>query len=200
MRKIALVLTLIATPLLAQSSSPYRIAHTYMLGGDGGWDYIVPDPPNHRLFIGRSDRVMVVDENDGKLLGEVAGIKGAHGTAIVASDGRGFATAGDGKEIVMFDLKTYKPLATIPAADDADRHEEPSPVQRLSQRRDGGLRLPGWQSRGDRPDRHRRRRRGIRSGDRGRLCLERRRDADGDPPGLARQVHRDADAADAARL
>ena len=28
--------------VLAQSSSSYRITHTYMLGGDGGWDYIVP--------------------------------------------------------------------------------------------------------------------------------------------------------------
>jgi len=116
MRAISLVLALAAVA----AQGPYKILNTFTVGGNGGWDYIVPDPPNHRLFIGRSDRVMVVDENDGKLLGEVTGIKGAHGTAIVASDGRGFATAGEGKEIVMFDLETYKPLATIPAADDAD--------------------------------------------------------------------------------
>jgi len=59
MRNLALVLTLATvTPLLAQSSSLYRITHTYTLSGDGGWDYIVPDPPNHRLFIGRQNRVM----------------------------------------------------------------------------------------------------------------------------------------------
>ena len=61
----------LGSTLLGQSSSPYRITHTYTLGGDGGWDYIVPDPPQHRLFIGRQNRLMVVDENDGKLLGEV---------------------------------------------------------------------------------------------------------------------------------
>ena len=49
-------------------------------------------------------RVMAVDENDGRLLGEVTGIKGAHGAAIVAADGRGFATAGEGKEIVLSTL------------------------------------------------------------------------------------------------
>ena len=49
MRKSALVLTLATTTLLAQSSSSYRVTHTYTLGGDGNWDYIVPDPPNHRL-------------------------------------------------------------------------------------------------------------------------------------------------------
>jgi len=124
MKAIALALALAAVA----AQGPYTITRTFPVGGNGSWDYIVPDPPNHRLFIGRSDRVMVVDENDGKLLGEVTGIKGAHGAAIVASDGRGFATAGEGKEIVMFDLRTYKTLGTIPAAEDADAiiYDEPS--------------------------------------------------------------------------
>jgi DNA-binding beta-propeller fold protein YncE len=121
MRHIALVLTLAAvTPLLAQSSSQYRITHTYTLGGDGGWDYIVPDPPNHRLFIGRENRVMVVDEDKGTLIGEVTGIKGAHGTAVAEATGHGFATSGNDQSVVMFDLKTFKTLGRIPAAEDAD--------------------------------------------------------------------------------
>ena len=121
MRRIALVLLLAAAPsLLAQTSSVYRITHTYTLGGDGGWDYVVPDPPNHRLFIGRQNRVMVVDENDGKLLGEVAGINGAHGVAVVDRAGHGFATSGNDASVVMFDLKTFKVLGRIPAAEDAD--------------------------------------------------------------------------------
>jgi DNA-binding beta-propeller fold protein YncE len=121
MRTMALVLTLAtATPLLAQSSSSYRITHSYTLGGDGGWDYIVPDPPNHRLFIGRQNRVMVVDEDNGTLIGEVTGIQGAHGTAVADATGRGFATSGNDQSVVMFDLKTFKVLGRIPAAEDAD--------------------------------------------------------------------------------
>jgi DNA-binding beta-propeller fold protein YncE len=121
MRNITVVLTLaIVTPLVAQSSRAYRITHTYTLGGDGSWDYIVPDPPNHRLFIGRQNRVMVVDENNGTLLGEVTGIKGAHGTALADATGHGFATSGNDKSVVMFDLKTFKVLGRIPAAEDAD--------------------------------------------------------------------------------
>jgi len=118
---VALVLALTAvTPLLAQPSSAYRITHTYMLGGDGGWDYIVPDPPNHRLFIGRQNRVMVIDEDSGTLLGEVTGIQGAHGTALANSTGHGFATSGNDRSVVMFDLQTFKVLGRIPAAEDAD--------------------------------------------------------------------------------
>jgi len=93
-----LVAFAVVVPLAAQSGT-YRITHTYTLGGDGSWDYVVPDPPRHRLFIARQTRVMVVDENDGRLLGEVAGVNGAHGTAIAEKSGHGFATAGNDKEI-----------------------------------------------------------------------------------------------------
>ena len=106
--------------MAAQGGGAYHITHTYTLGGDGTWDYVVPDPPNHRVFIARQTRVMVVDENSGALLGEVRDIKGAHGTAIAASSGHGFATSGNDQSVVMFDLQTYKPLARIQAAEDAD--------------------------------------------------------------------------------
>src|SRR5665213_25407 len=119
MRNLVLALAAI-TSILAQSSSSYRVTHTYALGGDGSWDYIVPDPPNHRLFIARQNRLMVVDENNGMLLGEVTGIQGAHGTAVAEATGHGFATSGNDQSVVMFDLKTFKVLGRIPAAEDAD--------------------------------------------------------------------------------
>jgi hypothetical protein len=118
MRRIAFILTLI--PLLAQPTSSYRVTHTYTLGGDGSWDYVVPDPPNHRLFVARQNRVMVIDEDSGILLGEVTGIQGAHGTAVAEGTGHGFATSGDDQSVVMFDLQTFKALKRIPAAEDAD--------------------------------------------------------------------------------
>jgi hypothetical protein len=108
MRFSAFVLTIFTSTLLAQPSPSYRVTHTYALGGDGSWDYIVPDPPSQRLYIARQNRVMVVDEDNGKLLGEVAGIQGAHGTAIAENTGHGFATSGDDQSVVMFDLKTFK--------------------------------------------------------------------------------------------
>lgn len=109
-----------ASSLMAQSTTHYRITQSYPLGENGAWDYIIPDPPHHRLYIARETRLMVVDEESGKLVGEVTGINGAHGTAIVAKSGHGFATAGEDKAVVMFDLKTLKLLGKTPAADDAD--------------------------------------------------------------------------------
>jgi DNA-binding beta-propeller fold protein YncE len=123
--------TAAVTALFAQSSSTWRVTHTYTLGGEGSWDYVVPDPPNHRVFIARQNRVMVVDEDAGKLLGEVTGIQGAHGTAIVEGTGHGFATSGNDQSVVMFDLKTLKVLGRIPAAEDADAIVYDKPSKRV---------------------------------------------------------------------
>lgn len=132
MRKGAIILILAAAvSLLAQSSSSWHVTHTYTLGGDGGWDYVVPDPPGHRVFIARQNRLMVVDEDSGMLLGEVMGINGAHGTAVAASSGHGFATSGNDQSVVMFDLKTYKELSRIPAAEDADAIVYDAPSNRV---------------------------------------------------------------------
>jgi len=120
MRNIALVFTLAGVAALLAQSSSYLITQNYTLGGEGRWDYVVPDPPNHRVFIARENRVMVVDEDRGTLLGEVTGIQGAHGTAVAEASGHGFATSGNDQSVVMFDLKTFKTLSRIPAAEDAD--------------------------------------------------------------------------------
>ena len=131
MRRIALATMMCLAQTLVAQSVGYHITKTYELGGDGGWDYIVPSHDEHRVYIGRTNRVMVVDENDGKLLGEVMGIKGAHGTAIALSSGHGFATSGNDQSIVMFDLKTFKELARIPAAEDADAIIYDAPSNRV---------------------------------------------------------------------
>jgi DNA-binding beta-propeller fold protein YncE len=121
MRRMAFIIALFATlTLFAQSTGGYHVIQTYELGGDGAWDYVVPQPSQHRVFVARTNRVMVIDEDTGKLLGEVMGINGAHGTAIAESSGHGFATSGNDQSVVMFDAKTFKELARIPAAEDAD--------------------------------------------------------------------------------
>ena len=120
MRRMLPVLVLLTVALVGAQAGSYRITRTYQVGGDGSWDYVVPDPPNHRLFVARENRLMVIDVDSGKVLGEVTGIKGAHGTAIAASSGHGFATSGNDRSVVMFDLRTFKVLDRIPAAEDAD--------------------------------------------------------------------------------
>jgi len=120
-----------AASLGAQAPSAYSVVRTFPVGGDGSWDYIVPDPATHRLFIGRQNRVMVVDEETGALVGEVTGIQGAHGAAIAPASGHGFATSGNSRSVVMFDLRTFASLGHISAADDADAIIYDAPSNRV---------------------------------------------------------------------
>jgi DNA-binding beta-propeller fold protein YncE len=113
---LVIVACCLAQPLSAQ----YAVSHTYQLGGEGGWDYVIPDPAHHRLFIARQNRMMVVDERTGALLGEITGIHGAHGVAMVEKTGRGFATSSEDSSIYIFDAVTLKVLGKVPAAEDAD--------------------------------------------------------------------------------
>jgi DNA-binding beta-propeller fold protein YncE len=132
MRRFAALVALIAlTTVPSIAIGQYHVARTFPVGGDGSWDYVVPDVAHHRLFIGRQNRLMVVDESDGKLIGEVAGIHGAHGAAIVEKTGHGFATSSDDSSIVMFDLASFKVLGRAHAAEDADAIIYDAPSNRV---------------------------------------------------------------------
>lgn len=99
-----------------------------MLGGDGSWDYIAVDTARNRLFIARADRMMVLDEHTGKLLGEIGGLDRAHGVAFAYPTGRGFITSGEDSTVAMFDLATLKPLGKIGVSvdDDATQYDPAS--------------------------------------------------------------------------
>jgi DNA-binding beta-propeller fold protein YncE len=96
----------------------------FALGGDGGWDYLISDSLSHRLFVARGDRVLVVDEETGKAAGEITGLEGAHGIALVPAEGdhvaRGFATSGKSGEVVAFDPGSLKAIQKIKAGENPD--------------------------------------------------------------------------------
>jgi DNA-binding beta-propeller fold protein YncE len=104
----------------ASAQSTWQVQQTFHVGGDGGWDYVTVDAPNHRVFVTRSTHTIAVDAASGKLLGDVAGQKRSHGVALVPRLNRGFITDGGAGVIVAFDLKTYAVLGTIQAQADAD--------------------------------------------------------------------------------
>ncbi len=109
-----------ALALTATHAQTWSVTKTYPIGGEGSWDYLTVDAPSHRLYVPRSTHTQVIDE-DGKILGDIPGQKGAHGVAIVSKLNRGFITDGGGTgAIVIFDLKTYAVLGTIPTVPDTD--------------------------------------------------------------------------------
>ncbi|MGA7931750.1 MAG: YncE family protein [Candidatus Sulfotelmatobacter sp.] len=87
-------------------SGDYKGVATWKLGGDGGWDYLTADSDGHRLFIARDTRVMVVDTESGKQVGEIPDTAGVHGVALDYELGRGFTSNGREDTVSVFDLKT----------------------------------------------------------------------------------------------
>lgn len=105
----------------AVAQTGWKVDKTFHIGGEGGWDYVTVDSPNHRLFVTRATHTMAIDTQTGKVLGDIPGQTHSHGVAIVPKLGRGFITDGGGDgSIVIFDLKTYAVLGRIAALPDAD--------------------------------------------------------------------------------
>ena len=102
------VLTAPAQQPVVSPGSGYHLEAAWKPGGEGGWDYTTVDSSAHRLYVTRTDRVQVIDIDDGKTIGEIPGLEGGHGTALVPGENRGFATNGKSGTVLVFDLQTLK--------------------------------------------------------------------------------------------
>lgn len=106
------------SPALAQTSS-YRIVKEVALGAPDRWDYVTYDTAQDHVFVAHSDRVTVVDNKTGSVVGHVPGTSGgSHGIAF--ANGKGYTDDGKAGTVLVFDLKTLKVLKTIKAEPDAD--------------------------------------------------------------------------------
>jgi hypothetical protein len=118
---LSLAVLALAGWLPARAQAQWDVSRTLHIGGEGGWDYVTVDAATHRLFVTRSTHTQVIDAESGKVLGDIPGQKRSHGTAIVPAVNRGFITDGGGDgAIVVFNLKTYAVLGTIPTMPDSD--------------------------------------------------------------------------------
>ena len=117
MRKQTVILMVVAllcaTALWAFAPAQYQVKQKYVLGGEGGWDYLTFDPAGKRLFISRGTHVMVVDPYKGTVLGDIPDTPGVHGIALAQDLGKGFTSNGRDNTITVFDLKTLKQTARI---------------------------------------------------------------------------------------
>jgi DNA-binding beta-propeller fold protein YncE len=107
--------------LAATAQSNWNVKQTFHIGGEGGWDYVTIDSQSHRLFVTRATHTQVIDDESGKVLGDIPDQIRSHGVALVPKLNRGFITDGGGKgAILVFDLKSYSVLGKLDAMPDAD--------------------------------------------------------------------------------
>ena len=110
----------IALSAAAQNSKPlYVQTAKWVIGGEGGWDYLALSPAGDRLFVAHSNKIEVMDTANGKIVGEIPA-NGAHGIALVPDKNLGFSTNGRAGTVTVFNLETFKPQAEIPAGENPD--------------------------------------------------------------------------------
>ena len=115
---IALAACTLASGAFAQQ--PYQVVEHWKIGGTGGWDYLLPDPGAHRLYVTHGPRVEVLDTDTGKVVGAITGLKGTHGVALDDEGKFGYISDGGANAVVVFDRKTLATVATIPAGANPD--------------------------------------------------------------------------------
>jgi len=105
-------------PCSAQTPA-YRLVKEVALGAPDKWDYVVYDDSLDRVFVAHGDRVTVVDNKTGAVVGNVEGTTGgSHGIAFAA--GKGYTDDGKAGTVLVFDPASLKVLKTIKAEPDAD--------------------------------------------------------------------------------
>jgi YVTN family beta-propeller protein len=108
--KLSVCVGLVIAPLMvnAADSEKMQVLQHWKLGGEGGWDYLVADPAEARLFISRATRVDVVSTESGKLLGSIPNTQGVHGIALAKALNRGYTSNGRANSVTVFDLDSLK--------------------------------------------------------------------------------------------
>jgi DNA-binding beta-propeller fold protein YncE len=104
----------------APAKPGYHLLKKIKLGGEGGWDYLSVDSATHRLFISRGTHVVVVDLEQGTVVGDILNTPGVHGIALVSELNKGFTSNGKSATASIFDMKTLKVSGEVKTDQDPD--------------------------------------------------------------------------------
>lgn len=117
---LATIFTAVLTATAGAADGPYKFSKEISIGGEGGWDYLSDDPIAHRLYVSHATKVVVVDTESDKVVGEIADTPGVHGFAIAHDLGRGFSSNGKENKVSIVDLKTLQTISKVETGENPD--------------------------------------------------------------------------------
>jgi DNA-binding beta-propeller fold protein YncE len=117
---LALTILVVLNQNPAAAQKMFSIQTKWVVGGEGGWDYLSVDPNAPRLYLTHGARVEVLDTVTGKLVGSISGLKGTHGVAFDAAGKFGYISDGGANSVVVFDRASFEKVASIPAGTNPD--------------------------------------------------------------------------------
>lgn len=107
-------------PLFAQTPANYHLVKKTIIGGEGGWDYLLADAAGGRLYVSHGTQVEVLDLKSHAKIGVITPTPGVHGIAVVPGTSIGYTTNGRPNTATMFDTKTMKATKEIPTGTKPD--------------------------------------------------------------------------------
>jgi DNA-binding beta-propeller fold protein YncE len=105
--------TLAGANTVAAPKPGYHVIKKVSLPGTGGWDYVFVDAPGRRVYISHATQVEVLNADTFEPVGTIPKTPGVHGITVAPEFGRGFITAGKSDSVIIFDLKSLKPLSEV---------------------------------------------------------------------------------------
>lgn len=120
MRTTDLAFFLLAAALLDGAPNGFHVTGKIQIGGAGGWDYVTLDSASRRLYVSHATKVVVLDVDTQKVVGEIPDTQGVHGIALAPSMNRGWTSNGRSNNVTVFDLKTLKVTGTIATGQNPD--------------------------------------------------------------------------------
>ena len=123
----ALIVSLVYSVGFAQSG--YHQLDKIQVGGEGGWDILIADSGNHRLYVSHGSHVVVIDTSTDKVVGDIPKTNGVHGVAFGAD--YGFTTNGRDNAVTMFSLKDLSVSSNIPTGKNPDAIVYDKPTNRV---------------------------------------------------------------------
>lgn len=98
---------------VAASEPEYHIIKKVSLPGGTSWDYVFVDAEGRRVYVSHGTQVEVLDADTFEYVATIPNTPGVHGIAVAREFGRGFITAGKSDSVIIFDLKSLKPISEV---------------------------------------------------------------------------------------
>ena len=102
------------------AAQDYNFDKEIPIGGEGGWDILTIDAAARRLYLAHATKVIVVDIDADKVVGEIADTPGAHAFLAVPELQRGFSSNGKENKVSVVDLKTLTTTSKIDTGESPD--------------------------------------------------------------------------------
>lgn len=113
------LLVLSCLPAIAFAQG-YKLTGSISIGGSGGWDYLMADSDNRKLYVSHGAEVVVIDLDSEKPVAHISGMSRIHGIAIAKDTGLGFISDGGSNEVVVFDLNNFRVKNKVKAGSNPD--------------------------------------------------------------------------------